>query len=90
MGAVTLSPRESQVIDLARQLSPEGKRVMPLRSRRSLARLQALIPEFDRLDNLVAYGDKRVRMLCKARGIDWDSLSEQERERLVDDWVHEQ
>ncbi len=80
MGAVTLSLRESQVIELARQLSPEGKRVM----------LQALIPEFDRLDSLVAYGEKRVRALCKARGIDWDSLSEQERERLVDDWAHEE
>jgi len=63
---------------------------MPLRSRRSLARLQVLIPGFDRLDNLVDYGEKRVRALCKARGIDWDSLSEQERECLVDDWVHEQ
>lgn len=80
MGAVTLSLRESQVIELARQLSPEGKRVM----------LQALIPRFDQLDNLVDYGEKRVRALCKARGIDWDSLSEQERERLVDDWVHEE
>jgi hypothetical protein len=48
-----------------------------------------LLPELDRLEMLVDYGGQRIRELCKQRGIHWDSLSDAEREALIDAWLHE-
>ena len=79
MAEVMLPLRESQVLEMVRQLSPEGKRAL----------LRVLIPRLDELETLVDYGDARIRQLCEQRGLDWDSLSEEERERLIDELVHE-
>jgi len=79
MAEVMLPLRESQVIELVRQLSPQSKKAL----------LRALIPELDRLDALVDYGSERIRALCKQRGINWDTLTEEERGRLIDDLLHE-
>jgi len=79
MATVTLSVSESQVIEWVKQLSPASKRAI----------LKTLIPELDRLEALVDYGAERIRTLCAQRGIDWGSLSEEERERLIDEWLHE-
>ena len=80
MADVMLPVRESQVIDLAQQLSPDGRRAV----------LRALIPDVDQFEALVDYGGERIRVLCADLGIDWDSLSERERERLIDDLLHEE
>ncbi|MFQ6057597.1 MAG: hypothetical protein ACE5MB_01795 [Anaerolineae bacterium] len=80
MADVMLPVHESQVIELARQLSPEGRRAV----------LRALIPDLDQFEALVDYGDERIRALCAERGIDWDSLSEEKREQLIDDLLHEE
>jgi hypothetical protein len=79
MAEVILPLRESQVLELARQLSPESKRAL----------LRTLIPELDQFDALVDYGNERIRALCEQRGLDWDSLSEEERGRWIDDLLHE-
>ncbi len=79
MPEVMLPLDESQVIELTRQLSPEGKRAV----------LRSLIPDIDQFEDLVDYGNERMRVLAEQRGIDWDSLSEEERERLIDDLLHE-
>jgi hypothetical protein len=79
MGAVKLEIPESQVVDWAQQVSAEAKRAI----------LRALIPRLDEFEGLVDYGNQRIRALCAERGIDWDSLSESEREHLVDDLLHE-
>ncbi len=79
MADVMLSLHESQVVELTRQLSPEGKRAV----------LRTLIPDLDQFENLVDYGNERIRILCEQRGIAWDDLSEEERERLIDDLLHE-
>ncbi len=34
-------------------------------------------------------GEQRMRQLSAERGLDWDSLSEDDRESLVDDLLHE-
>ena len=52
--------------------------------------LKALVPELDDLNRLVDYGDQRIRAMCVERGIDWDRLGEHERERLVDELLHEE
>lgn len=79
MAEVMLPLNESQVIELTRQLSPEGKRAV----------LRSLIPDIDQFEDLVDYGNERIRVLAEQRGIDWDGLSEAEREQLIDDLLHE-
>jgi hypothetical protein len=78
METIMLEIPESQLVKWIQQLSPSGKQAV----------LRALIPEIDRLDALVDYGSRRMRQLCTERGLDWDSLSEEERQQLVDDLLH--
>ena len=73
METVTLAVPESQLIEWVRQLSPSAKQNV----------LRALVPELDELNSLVDYGSQRMRQLCTERGIDWDALAEDERQRLV-------
>ncbi len=76
---VTLTVPESQVIEWVRQLSPKAK----------LDVLRTLVPELDELEALVDYGGQRMRDLTAKRGIDWDSLTENERQQLIDELLHE-
>jgi len=78
METVTLTVAESQLIEWVRQLSPRSKQAV----------LRALIPDLDDLDALVDYGDLRIRQLCAERGLDWDRLTEDEREQLIDELLH--
>lgn len=77
--SILLPVSEHQVIALARQMTPDGKRTL----------LRNLIPEMDALDRLVDYGDQRIRALCASRGLDWDEFSDDERMQLLDDMMHE-
>jgi hypothetical protein len=79
MRAITLEVSESQVVEWIQQLSPVAKKSV----------LRALIPRLDELEALVDYGNQRVHALCAERGLDWDSLTEDERERLIDELLHE-
>jgi len=79
METVTLTVPESQLVEWVQQLSPKAK----------LDVLRALVPELDRLDALVDDGSQHVRQLCTERGIDWDGLTEDERQELVDKLLHE-
>ena len=79
METVTLQVPESQLVEWVKQLSPGAKQAV----------IRALLPELDRLEVMVDYGAMRMRELCAQRGIDWDTLSEAERQKLVDSWLHE-
>lgn len=79
METVTLTVPESQIVEWVRQLSPQTKRTV----------LRILIPELDELESLVDYGTQRIRQRCAERGLDWDSLSEDERQELIDKLLHE-
>ena len=79
MGTITLQVPESQVIQWVRQLSPSGKQAV----------LKSLIPDMDQWENLVAYGEQRARALCAERGVNWDALSDDERQKWVDKLLHE-
>lgn len=37
----------------------------------------------------MAYGEQKMRELCASRGLDWDKMSEEARERFVDERIHE-
>jgi hypothetical protein len=79
VGSVTLEVSESQVVEWVQQMSPEAKHKV----------LRALIPRLDAFEALVDYGGERIRALCAERGLDWDSMAEQDRERLIDELLHE-
>ena len=79
MQTVTLEVSESQLIRWVRQLSPAAKRSV----------LRALIPRLDAAEALTDYGEQNMRELCAARGLNWNSLPEDERGRLVDTLLHE-
>jgi len=79
MGVITLEVPESQVVEWVQQLSPVAKQSV----------LRALIPRLDELEALVDYGGQRARALCAERGLDWDSLTEDGRQQLVDELLHE-
>ncbi len=79
MTTVTLEVSESQVVKWVQQLSPEAKHAV----------VRSLIPRLDELESVVDYGSQRIRDLSVRRGLDWDRLSEDERQRLIDDLLHE-
>ena len=78
MGSVELS--DEQVISLVRGLPAERKRAALL----ALAQ-DAQAGRQDRL----RFGEAQLRRACAERGLDWDRLSEDERESFVDALLHE-
>jgi hypothetical protein len=79
MPTVSLEIPEAQMIGWVRRLSPKGKRAV----------LQMLIPELDEFEALVDYGEQQMRDLCARRGVNWEQLTEDERQQLVDRLLHE-
>ena len=75
---VILEITDAQIIELVRQLPPKRKRSV----------LLALAQESDREERL-EYAQAQVRRLSAERGIDWDAMSEEDRETFIDELVHE-
>jgi hypothetical protein len=71
---------DEQVISLVRQLPPERKRAALL----ALAQDAQIRREQRLLD-----GEEQLRRASAERGLDWDRLSEDEREAFVDGLLHE-
>jgi hypothetical protein len=70
---------DEQVISLVRQLPAERKR----------AALLALAQDAQtRWDDRLRFGEGQLRRICAERGLEWDRLSEDEREALVNDLLH--
>jgi hypothetical protein len=70
---------EQQLLDALDRLSPKGRR-------EAVRRLVAGASVLDRtIDTL----QPRIVELAKQRGLDWAKLSDEERERLVDEILHE-
>lgn len=77
---VTLTLSDQQVVELVKQLPPDSKRAV----------LDALIDERELWWNMiVSQGEEKLRKLASQRGLDWDKMPEIEREKLVDDLLHE-
>ncbi len=71
---------DEQVISLVRQLPAERKR----------AALMALAQDAQvRRDERLRFGEEKLRRACAERGLEWDRLSEDEREAFVNDLLHE-
>ena len=72
---------DEQVISLVRQLPAERKR----------AALLALAQgAHARREERLRFGEEQLRRAAAARGLDWERLSEDQREAFVNDLLHEQ
>ena len=76
----TLSLTDEQVVQLVKQLPPQSKQRV----------LTDLTAERDQWWQTAAReGEQEMRRLAAARGLNWDSMSETERESFVDELMHE-
>jgi len=78
---LTVELTADQVIGLVQQMPPEEKRAVLL----ALAE-QTETNQATRMD----YAEAQLRKLCASRGLDWDTMTEAERENFVDDLIHRQ
>ena len=70
---------ERQLLDALDRLSPKGRHEA----------VRRLVAGASVLDRTVATLQPRIVELAKQRGLDWAKLSDEERERLVDEILHE-
>jgi hypothetical protein len=70
---------DKQILDSLDRLSPERRREAVLR----------LIAGASALDRIVESFEPGIVEMAKERGLDWAQLSDEEREHLVDDVLHE-
>lgn len=76
----TLSLTDEQVVQLVKQLPPQSKQRV----------LTDLTSERDQWWQTAAReGEKDMSRLATARGLDWNVMTEAQREALVDDLLHE-
>lgn len=76
----TLELSDEQVLDLVKQL-PRGRQDELLRS--------LLSGEWSTWRQLSVEGQAGVRNAATARGLNWDAITDQERQDFVDEVVHE-
>lgn len=77
---LTVELTTDQVIGFVQQMPPEEKRAVLL----ALAS-QSDVSRAERMD----YAEAQLRNLCASRELDWDAMTEAERENFVDDLIHE-
>jgi hypothetical protein len=77
---VTLNLTDEQVIELVNQLPREQKaRVL----------LTLVSDRWPQWASRAAESTQKARAAAQARGLDWDAMSEEQRERFVDELLHE-
>ena len=77
---LTVELTTDQVVGFVQQMPPEEKLTLLL----TIAE-QAAANRAARMD----YAEAQFRQLCTSRGLDWDTMTEAERENFVDDLIHE-
>ncbi|MFN6564422.1 MAG: hypothetical protein RMY28_032150 [Nostoc sp. ChiSLP01] len=77
----SLKLNTEQIISLVKQLAIPEQRMI----------LQAIKAEQDIWwQNRLDYGELQMRSLSTTRGLNWDIMTEQEREEFIDNILHEQ
>ena len=71
---------DAQVVELVKQLPPE-------RQRAALLALAAGAAQ--RREERMQYAEAQLRRVSAERGLEWDKMSEDEREDFIDDLLHE-
>ena len=77
---VTLTLSDEQVIELVKQL-PVGQQVEVFRF--------LLLQQWGEWESLSRYGAEKARLVAQEKGLDWDAMTEEQREAFIDDVVHE-
>jgi len=75
----TVNIAENDILDSLDQLSDRARREA----------LRRLLPSAAWLEQVVDRNRSRIEALARERGLDWSALTEDEREALVDDVLHE-
>ena len=70
---------EQQIVDALDRLSPKGRREA----------VRRLIAGASVLDRTIDVLQPRIVEVARQRGLDWTKLSDEEREHLVDEILHE-
>ena len=78
MASLILS--DEQVIELVKQL-PVGRQTEVFRF--------LLLQQWGKWESISRYGADRARLVAQERNLDWDAMTEEEREAFIDDVVHE-
>lgn len=77
---VTLTLSDQQVVELVKQL--------PLTSKQAV--LDALMNERELWWNItVLKNEEQLRLIASQRGLNWDTMTDDKREELVDEILHE-
>ncbi|HEX7377839.1 MAG TPA: hypothetical protein VF278_12035 [Pirellulales bacterium] len=71
---------DEQVMSLLKQLPPARQRA---------ALLTLATGAAQRRDERMRYAESQLRRVSSEHGLDWETMSEEDRERFVDDLVHE-
>ncbi|MEA5451244.1 hypothetical protein VB780_21870 [Leptolyngbya sp. CCNP1308] len=79
MATLTLS--NEQVIELFKQL--------PQQQQAELFKY-LILQQWSTWDSLSSYGAERVKIVAQEHGLNWDAMTEEEREAFIDDLVHEE
>jgi len=75
----TLTLSNEQVVEMVKQL--------PIELQTELFRF-LLLQQWGKWEQLSRYGADQARLITQERGLDWDKMTEEERENLIDDLVH--
>ncbi len=75
----TIDVLEDKILQSLDQLSPQARR-------RALRRL---LPTAAYMERAVERNRPRIEALARQRGLDWNALTEERREQLVDELLHE-
>ena len=70
---------EQQILDALDRLSPRARREA----------VRRLVAGASKLESIMDSVQPRIVELARQRGLNWAGLSDEERERLVDDILHE-
>ena len=77
---LTIELTTEQIIDLIQQMPPEKK----------ISVIRALAKETPaEREERMKYAESKVRKVCATRGLNWDSMDEEERLDFINDIVHE-
>lgn len=75
----TIDVLEDTILQALDQLSPQARRQA----------LRRLLPTAAYLERAVERNRPRIEALARQRGLDWNALTEERREQLVDELLHE-
>jgi len=78
---VTLNEQERQILDIIGTLSAERRRLVLY----ELAR-----DSQEAWHQNTAYAEQQLRRLAGERGLDWDQMDDERRQRFIDDLLHEE